>query len=453
MKTSASPAALLEQRATRTVSRLQERGFESYWAGGCVRDRLLGKAPYDYDIATAAHPEVIHELFPGSVLVGKAFGVVRVPVETAVFEVATFRSESNYQDGRHPESVCFTDAETDAGRRDFTMNAIFYDPIGKAYVDYVNGRADIEARCLRCVGPPMQRFEEDHLRLLRALRFSETLGFTIEPHTEAALRACAPLITRISAERIRDELTRILLEAPRPGQALTHMNALGLMEPILPEVAALQHQPQPPEFHPEGDVFTHTMMMLDAMQHPTKELAYAVLLHDIAKPLTATLDGDRIRFNGHDVLGADVARAILRRLRFSNETVEAVTHCVRRHMCFRDVPAMRESTKRKLLGQPTFETELALHRLDCLASHGKLDNYRELIAFREQLGKQPVMPPPLVGGRDVIALGVPQGPRVGAWLQRAYDRQLEEPATASRESQLRWLTKQIAAEAADGDNA
>lgn len=434
------PPARLETLARETALCLQQAGHVAYWAGGCVRDRLLHRPPRDYDIATSAHPDAVAARFPGSVLVGKSFGVVRAPYEEATFDIATFRSDSAYSDGRHPDRIVFADAAADAQRRDFTVNAIFFDPVAQTYIDFVGGRADLERRILRCVGDPLMRFREDHLRLLRAVRFATTLEFELEPATEAALRACAPSLTTISAERIRDELTRILIEAPHAGQALHRMDDLGLLAPILPEVVALKGQAQPPEFHPEGDVFTHTMMMLDSMQTDSPILAYAVLLHDIGKPPTATLDGERIRFSNHDRVGADMATDILRRLRFSNDQVAAITHCVRNHMRFRDVQVMKEARRRRMIAAPHFDQEMELHRLDCESSHRKLENYAFLVAYRQSISDTPALPPPLINGSDAMAAGIPEGPEIGQWLRRAYDEQLDGRIT-TREAMLDWLGK------------
>jgi len=438
----ACPAGALAERARRAVEQLQSAGFTAYWAGGCVRDMLLGQVPSDYDIATDAHPERVIELFPSSITVGKAFAVVRAPLDGEYFEIATFRRDHGYRDGRRPDAVSFTDAQTDARRRDFTINAMFYDPVAEIVLDYVNGRADIEQRCIRCVGNPAERLGEDHLRLLRAVRFAATLQFELEPHTETAIRENAAGITRISGERVRDELCRTLLEAERPGQAILLLDRVGLLEHILPEIAAMKGQEQPAQFHPEGDVFTHTVMLLDLIEKPDRHLALSALLHDVGKPPTAAEVDGRIRFNRHANVGADMAAAILRRLRFSNDDVETVTHCVRNHMRFVDAPKMKRSTLRKFVGDPHFPLELELHRLDCLASHGSLDTHAFLLSFLEELAAEPVLPPAWISGRDVLALGVPEGRQIGTWLERAYEAQLDE-RFASREELLDWLREEI----------
>ena len=436
---------VVKATARRAVERLRREGFEALWAGGCVRDMLLGRTPKDYDIATNARPEQIATLFPGSELVGKAFGVVVAPLDNTHFEIATFREDHGYSDGRHPDAVTFTDARTDATRRDFTVNAVFYDPIGEQYIDFVNGFADARARLIRCVGDPEARFREDYLRILRAARFAAVLGFDIEPNTAAAMRANVTSLSGISAERVGQEFTRTLLEAPKAGQALRLLDDFGILETILPEVTRMKGQEQPPEFHPEGDVFTHTVMMLDMLDTRDPALLYAVLLHDVAKPLTARQDNGRIRFDGHASLGADLAQQVMRRLRLPNQTIEDAAHGIHDHMRFIDVPRMRRSTLRRLVGAPTFPLELELHRLDCMASHSDLANYRLLENFREEMANEPVLPPPWVRGEDVMRLGIAEGPQVGTWLRRAYDAQLEEQF-ADRETLLAWLETEIRSE-------
>ncbi|HAS84201.1 MAG TPA: phosphohydrolase, partial [Verrucomicrobia bacterium] len=411
-----------EKAARQLVERLRQAGHTAFWAGGCVRDKLLGRPPRDIDIATNAVPDSILEIFPHASAVGKSFGVMIVPCHGFHFETATFRQDHGYQDGRHPTSITFSTPEDDAARRDFTINAMFFDPLTGTIHDFVNGRADLAAHCIRCVGDPDLRFAEDHLRLLRAVRFATTLDFALDPATEAAIIRHAPSIAQISMERIRDEFTRTLLEAHRPGQALRMLDNLGLLSVFLPEVSALKHQAQPPEFHPEGDVLTHTVMMLDAMDTRTPTLAYAILLHDIGKPGTAFHDGQRLRFHGHAEHGARLTESILRRLRLPNKVIADVTACVGRHMRFMDVQKMRRSTLRQLVGSPTFETELELHRLDCLSSNGLMDNHRFVCETRDSFAKEPVLPDPWINGRDLIGLGVKAGPAMGNLLKTAYER-------------------------------
>ncbi|MBN1675977.1 MAG: CCA tRNA nucleotidyltransferase [Kiritimatiellae bacterium] len=433
----------LRAAATAVVRRLQQSGHRAYWAGGCVRDMLMSREPADYDIATDATPEQVVALFPGTVVVGKAFGVARVCLGASTCEVATFRRDHGYTDGRHPDSVTFSDPETDANRRDFTINALFFDPVTEQVLDYVGGRRDLAARLVRAVGDPFARFAEDHLRMLRAVRFAGTLGFELEPGTADSIRANAAKLAAISEERVRQELTRILVESRRAGDALRTMDRLGLVEVVLPEVAAMKDQAQPPRFHPEGDVFTHTVLMLNKMATTDHRLAWAVLLHDIGKPPTAQVDeADRIRFNRHARKGEEMARQILTRLRFSAADTDTIAGCVGNHMRFMDVQRMRKATLRKLLGAPTFALELELHRLDCEASHGKLDNYAFLVEALRAFEQEPVMPDPWVSGRDVMALGVPHGPAVGDWKRRAYDMQLEG-AVGGRDELLAWLRREL----------
>lgn len=424
--------------ALEIVRRLKAAGFIAYWAGGCVRDLIMGRNAKDFDIATNAVPDKVMELFPGSVAVGKSFGVVRIPVAGNWYEVATFRKDAEYRDGRHPESITFSDPETDAQRRDFTVNALFYDPLEQQVIDYVEGRADIEGGVIRAVGVPADRFREDHLRMLRAVRFAAALGFVIEPATANAIRATAVRMTSISAERIREELNRLLVESRQAGEAILLLKDLGLLQIILPEVATMQGVEQPPEYHPEGDVFQHTIIMLNQMQTDDYRLAWAVLLHDVGKPPTAQFKEGRWRFECHAKVGADAAKVILERLKFSCDDRDAITFMVGNHMRFIDVKSMRRATLRRLVGASTFLSEMELHRLDCFSSHGDLVNHEYLMEFRRQMESEPVLPAPWVNGRDIIALGIPEGPEVGVWRKKAYDAQLEGIVT-DREALLEWL--------------
>ena len=416
----------------RVLERLRQNGHEAFLVGGCVRDHLLGRVPKDWDIATDALPERIEALFPKTLPIGKAFGIiVVVPEEGDPVEVATYRVDSPYADGRRPESVVFSNAREDALRRDFTVNALLWDPATGEIRDYVGGRADLEARCIRAIGDPEVRFAEDHLRMLRAIRFASTLGFSIDPATFSAIQRLAPQIRRISAERIRDELFRLLTESSRAGEALQQLLDSGLLKEILPEIAAMVGVEQPPEFHPEGDVFTHTRLMLDGLPpNPPLRLALSVLLHDVGKPPTAQLvtlpDGTpRWRFESHAAVGAEMARTILERLRAPNGLTDDVCALVGNHMRLADAPKMRAPKLRRLLGAPTFDDDLELHRLDCLSSHALLDVYDFLRAEKEKFAAEPVLPPPLVTGRDLIALGHKPGPHFSRMLQELYDRQLE----------------------------
>lgn len=436
-------ASDVRKSALAIVRTLTGAGFQAFWAGGCVRDMLMGRTPKDFDIATSASPDQVTSLFPRTLDIGKSFGVVQVIVDDRPFEVATFRRDVSYADGRHPEAVEFSGPEEDARRRDFTINGLFYDPAADRVIDYVDGQKDIAARLIRAIGDPEERFGEDTLRMLRAARLSSVLEFEIEEHTARTIRKLAQRMTSVSAERIQQELTRLLTESPRAGQGLLKLRDLGLLKVLLPEVSAMEGQEQPAEFHPEGDVFTHTVCMLDRMSGATPVLAYSVLLHDVGKPPTARRvpgpgGGERIRFDGHAGTGAEAAERILQRLRLPARDIEAVVHCIRNHMRFMDVQDMRRSTLRRLVGAPTFEVELELHRLDCICSHGDLGNYEFLERFIEELRNEPALPDPWVTGHDLLALGLPEGPRIGHWHRKAYEAQLEG-RFANREDLLKWV--------------
>lgn len=435
------------QQSLDIVRTLRSAGHEALWAGGSVRDALLGRPAKDFDIATSATPDQVRALFRQTVEVGAAFGVLLVVIDGTPHEVATFRRDLPYPDGRHPEGVVFTGPEEDAKRRDFTINGMFMDPETGRVIDFVGGQEDLRRKLVRTIGSPEDRFSEDYLRMLRGVRLAAVLEFEIDDATAAAIRTLAPRLRKISAERIQQEVSRILLEAPRAGQALLLMHSLGLVKQILPEVAAMDGQEQPPQFHPEGDVLTHTAMMLDGMSEPDLSLAYSVLLHDVGKPPTARRtrepDGtERIRFNRHAKVGADIAQRILKRLKMPKRIVEAVTHNVANHMRFMDVPNMRQSTLRRMMAEPTFPTELELHRLDCLCSHGDLGNYELLQQAQRDLAAEPSLPGPWVTGHDLLELGLKEGPAVGEWYRRAYDRQLEGQAK-SREELLAWLRSEL----------
>lgn len=433
-----------EQQAALAIARqLSDCGFTAYLAGGCVRDMILGRHPRDYDVATSASPGQIQAIFPRTLGIGKAFGVIQVLLDGHECEVATFRKDLSYTDGRHPNAVEFSGPEEDARRRDFTINGLFFDPKTERILDFVGGQKDISARIVRAIGDPALRFGEDHLRLLRAVRFASILGFTIDPATAGAVRALAPSIATVSAERIQHELTLLLTESPKAGQGLALLRDLGLLDPILPEVARMIGQEQPPEFHPEGDVFTHTVMMLDRLERPSPVLAYSVLLHDVGKPPTAAPHTDeeghqKIRFIKHADVGAELVETILRRLKLPNRDIEAVAYCVGNHMRFMDAPNMRRAKLRQLVGAPTFPDELELHRLDCLCSHGDLSVYDFLKRFVEELRNEPALPPPWVTGKDLLDLGIPEGPRVGLWHRKAYDAQIEGQFQ-DREHVLKWI--------------
>ncbi|MFZ9936919.1 MAG: CCA tRNA nucleotidyltransferase [Luteolibacter sp.] len=420
------PAMPAHDAALALAGRLKERGHEALFAGGCVRDRLLGHEPQDYDIATSALPSDVLEIFPGSNEVGAHFGVVIARHGGHHIEIATFRTDGSYRDGRRPESVFFSNAVEDAKRRDFTINGLFEVPETGEVIDHIGGMADLKVGVIRAIGEPRARFAEDGLRLLRAVRFAARMGFSIEGETDAALRDCAHLLDRISPERIRDEFSKILT-SPRRRAGVEHLVDTGLIRHFLPELIATIGCDQPPEWHPEGDVFTHTMIMLEMLEPDAPlDLCLAALLHDIAKPPCRSVDSDgRIRFNGHDALGAEMAETILRRLRYPNLLIEHVCTMVARHMQFMNVQKMRVAKLKRFMSEPTFDRELELHRVDCASSNGFTDNYEFLQAKEAEFAAEPLIPPPLVTGRDLIAMGMEPGPRFKVLLDAVQTEQLE----------------------------
>ena len=480
------------------MARLQGAGFAAFWVGGCVRDFLLGREPQDFDIATDAKPEQVEQLFRKTIPVGKKFGVIIVVENEIQFQVATFRAEADYQDGRRPEKLEFANAEADAVRRDFTVNGLFYDPLTKKIHDWVGGENDLRAKIIRTIGKPEERFGEDHLRLLRAVRFAAQLGFEIEPATFAAIQALASKIKIISAERVRDELMKLfapptsetlaLTPALSPGErgnvkdasadrmlsdsaqrgsenlpllgeradhlkhyspaarGLVLLRDSGLLEHILPELAATIHCEQSPDYHPEGSVFNHIRLMLEKMPVDADPLLpWTVLLHDIAKPVTAERDlaTGKIHFYGHEKVGADMAEKILQRLKFSNQQIEEIVTAVKYHMQFKDVRQMRKATLRRLLLRATFPLELELHRLDCLGSAGDLAHYHFLVAQAEELKNQPQLHPPLLTGNDLMKLGVQPGKELGALLHEIRERQLADELKTPDEARA-WVKQMLA---------
>ncbi len=413
-----------ELLAESIVRRLQEHRYEAFFAGGCVRDRLRGEEPRDFDIATSASPEQVQAIFKKTVPVGVQFGVILVVEEKTPFEVATFRSEGNYQDGRRPSEVSFSTVEEDAKRRDFTVNGLYYDTKKKQVIDLVGGRKDIEARIIRTIGDPQKRFEEDHLRLMRAVRFAVQLGFSIEEETWRAVKQLSSLIATVSSERIRDEFSKILC-SPQPERGLRLLDEAGLLKEFLPEVEVLKGVEQPIEYHPEGDVFIHTMMLLEGLKNAPIELAMGALLHDIAKPATFVRATDRIRFHGHDTLGAEMSEVICRRLTFSREQTTLICELVVQHLRFKDAFQMRPATLKRFLSLPRFDLHLELHRLDCMASHKKLDAYHFVKAKWEQMLSEPPPPLKLVGGKDLIRLGLKPSPEFAKILHAVEDQILE----------------------------
>jgi poly(A) polymerase len=418
---------------------LRRRGFSAYLVGGCVRDLLLGNEPQDFDVATSARPEQVLELFPEAREVGAHFGVVILDKGEAHVEVATYRSDHSYKDGRRPEAVKFeSDPRQDAVRRDFTINALMLDPGSEEILDFVGGRNDLQARTIRAIGDPDARFREDHLRMLRAVRFAARLGFSIEPGTMAAIQRNSGSIHRVSAERTRDELTRILTEGgARRGFEL--LDQSGLLHEVLPEVEAMQGVEQPPQFHPEGDVWIHTLLMLEQLpKGASASLAWGVLLHDVGKPPTFFRAHDRIRFHHHVEKGIEIARGISSRLKFSGEEGQRVEELIAHHMRPKDVHRMKESTLKRFLRMDHFHEHLELHRLDCLSSHRDLTNYYFLRQRSEQAAPEELRPPRLITGDDLLSLGVAPGPRYREILTAVEDAQLEGSLT-THEQAMEWV--------------
>jgi poly(A) polymerase len=430
--------------AVEIVRRLQQAGHEAGWVGGCVRDTLLGLTPKDYDVATSARPDAVEALFAHTIPVGRQFGVLLIVQDGRTFEVATFRTESEYRDGRRPERVEFADARADVQRRDFTINGLFYDPVHERLFDWVGGEADLRARVLRTIGEPTERFAEDHLRLLRAVRFAAQLDFTIESRTWQAVRSLAPTIRAVAAERLREELLR-LFAPPHAGRGLVLLERSGLLAEVLPELQATVGCEQSPQYHPEGTVFQHLVRMLELLaMDAAPTLPWAVLLHDVGKPCTATQaePGGRIRFHEHERVGAEMARTILERLRFPRRWIEEVVDCVRFHMQFKDAPRMRKATRRRMMLRPTFDLELELHRLDCLGSHGDLGIHEFLRSEQEALRNQPALQPPLLRGDDLIAMGLAPGPQLGSILREAHERQLQDEIRTAEEARA-WAAARL----------
>lgn len=407
-------------KAIEIVRVLRRNGHSAWLVGGCVRDRLLNLPVSDYDVATDATPAKLLELFPAALTVGAHFGVVLVEG----VEVATLRSDFAYRDGRRPERVAFeTDPRKDAERRDFTINALFLDPETGEILDFVGGRGDLRSGVIRAIGDPGLRFAEDHLRMLRAVRFAARYGFTMDDGTMAAIRRNALSIDAIAPERVAHELTRMLTEG-HARRAFELLDESELLVRVLPEVAAFRGVEQPPEFHPEGDVWTHVLRMLQGLDHPSATLAWGVLLHDVGKPGTFQRL-DRIRFNGHVELGVEIAGRLAARLRFSNDDRDRILSLIANHMRFADVRRMKESTLKRFLRLPHFEEHLELHRLDCLSSHGHLDNYEFARSKLASLPAESIRPPRLLSGDDLMAAGWTPGPEFRLVLDQVEDAQLE----------------------------
>src|SRR5437868_11658248 len=403
---------MLKDVAISIVRSLQEAGYQAYFVGGCVRDVILGREPADYDVATDATPDQVMQISPETYAVGAKFGVVLVPApfhnanENEVVEVATFRSDVGYSDGRHPDQVRYSkDPREDVERRDFTVNGLLLDPIKDEVLDFVGGRKDLESHIIRAIGEPERRFAEDKLRMLRAVRFAARFGYATEPATFAAIQKLAPQIHQVSRERVRDELTKMLTEG-HARNAFLLLDQTGLLREVLPEISSMKGVEQPLQFHPEGDVFVHTLLLLEKLPQPCPAtLAWGALLHDVGKPATFRVAPDRIRFDGHVDVSVKIAQAICRRLRFSNDDTEQILALVDNHMRFGDAMKMKESTLKKFMRLRDFDEHMALHRADCLASHRNLTTYEFIRQKRAEIPPEKMRPAPLVNGKDLIAAG------------------------------------------------
>jgi poly(A) polymerase len=424
-------------RAISIVQQLRAEGYESFLAGGCVRDMLLNKDPQDYDIATSARPEDVQRIFPTTIPVGAQFGVILVVIDGAPFEVATFRHDGDYLDGRRPSTVRFGTLEDDIQRRDFTINGMVYDPVADRVIDLVGGQEDLRRGLVRAIGDPHSRFAEDRLRMIRAVRFAASLRFEIDPPTFAAIRNLAPSIAVISWERIGDEITRILTEggAQRGFELLDHC---GLLQTILPEIVAMKGTAQSPDYHPEGDVFTHTLLLLSHLESPSETLAYGCLLHDVAKPICIRQDGNRITFYGHTEQGAEIAESVLKRLKRGRAVWERVAYLVRSHLRLVQAPRMRLSTLKRFLREEGIEELLELARIDALSSNGDLSYYRFCQERRGELKDDEIRPEPLVRGGDLIELGFKPGPQFKEILRQVEDAQLGGDLH-SRDEAIAWI--------------
>jgi poly(A) polymerase len=452
-------SARVKEFATSIVQTLRQNGFQAYLVGGCVRDLLFGREPKDYDVSTDATPQQVMKIFPETYAVGAQFGVVLVPVpeefrrseavafpaESNQVEVATFRSDIGYSDGRHPDEVRFSkDPREDVARRDFTINGMLLDPVSGKVLDYVGGQKDLSAGIIRTIGEPDRRFGEDKLRMLRAVRFAARFGYAIDPQTFAAIQKLAHEIQVVSRERVRDELTRMLTEG-HGRRAFLLLDESGLLEHVLPEISRMKGVEQPPEFHPEGDVFVHTLMLLDHLPSPCPAtLGWGALLHDVGKPPTFRVAPDRIRFDDHVEVGVKMAEDICRRLRFSNDDTAQILALVDNHMRFGHATRMKESTLKKFMRMPGFDEHLALHRADCLASHRNLSTYEFIERKRAEIPPETMRPSRLVTGEDLIAAGHVPGPKFREILSAVEDAQLEG-RLLSREAALEFVRTEFPA--------
>ena len=448
------PGALTQQHAAlETLRLLRKHGHQALWVGGCVRDLLLGREPADFDVATSATPDEVMSIFPQTYAVGAQFGVVLVPLKTlgdfgipgnaqGYVEVATFRSDGAYLDGRHPDSVRYTtSAQHDVERRDFTINGLLLDPLSQhpntphgELLDYVDGRRDLERGLVRTIGPPERRFAEDKLRMLRAVRFASRFGYQIDPATMDAIRSLAPQVHQVSCERIRDELTKMLTEG-QARRAFQLLDESGLLRELLPEITRMKGIEQPPQYHPEGDVFVHTLLLLAGLPAgcpPT--LAWGALLHDVGKPATFRRAPDRIRFDGHVEVGVAIGTEILRRFRFSNEDTRQILALIENHMRFMDTSRMKTSTLKRFFRLDRFDEHLSLHRMDCLAGSGYLDNWEFVRQHLQTMPEEAVRPKPLITGRELIAAGYKPGAAFKQMLHAVEDAQLEGTITTEEEA-------------------
>src|SRR6267143_609574 len=461
---------MLRDFATTIIQTLRQQGFHAYLVGGCVRDLLLGREPKDYDVATNATPDQVMRIFPETYAVGAQFGVVLVPIrgepdsagkntsaasspepagndsgssKADLVEVATFRSDVSYSDGRHPDEVRFSGhPREDVERRDFTINGLLMDPVSGEVLDFVEGRKDLEARLVRAIGDPERRFAEDKLRMLRAVRFAARFGYAIDPPTFSAIQKLAPQVHHVSQERVREELTKMLTEG-QARRAFLLLDRSGLLPEVLPEISAMKGVEQPPEFHPEGDVFVHTLLLLQKLPHPcSPALAWGALLHDVGKPAPFRASPDRIRFDGHVAVGVKMAEEICRRLRFSTDDTEQILALIDNHMRFADVPQMKESTFKRFVRLLRFEEHLELHRLDCEASHGDLASYQFTRQRIASIPPESIHPAPLVRGDDLIAAGYEPGPRFKEILSLVEDAQLEG-RLPSKESAMEYVRQKF----------
>src|SRR5580692_6863309 len=458
--------------STTIVQTLRQRGYQAFLVGGCVRDLLLGREPKDYDVATNATPEQVMTIFPETYAVGAQFGVVLVPMAEPLaerdvasnvstqnsdrvdlgasthahaVEVATFRSDVGYSDGRHPDEVRFSqDPRDDVARRDFTINGMMLDPVRGEVLDFVGGQKDLDAHVVRAIGDPARRFGEDKLRMLRAVRFAARFEYTIEAETLAAIQRLACEIQVVSRERVRDELTKMLTEG-HPRRAFLLLDATGLLKAVLPEISTMKGVQQPPEFHPEGDVFVHTLLLLENLPHPCPStLAWGALLHDVGKPATFRVAPERIRFDGHVEVGVKIAEQICERLRFSNHDASQVLALVDNHMRFGHVTRMKESTLKKFLRMPQFDQHLALHRADSLASNGNLSTYEFMKEKLAAIPPEKMRPAPLLKGDDLIAAGHVPGPKFREILEAVEDAQLDG-RLGSKQSALEFVRREFPA--------